>query len=37
MTCSVHVFHKMIFSNKLGFILETGLFLYYLRSSTKEV
>ncbi len=23
MNCIVHVFHKMIFSNKLGFILET--------------
>ena len=28
MNCSVHMFYKMIFSNKFGFILETSLFLY---------
>ncbi len=28
MNCNVHVFCKLIFSNKLGFILETSLFLY---------
>jgi hypothetical protein len=26
--CNVHVFCKLIFSNKTGFILETSLFLY---------
>jgi hypothetical protein len=29
MNGNVHVFYKMIFSNKFGFILETSLFLYY--------
>ncbi len=28
MNCNVHVFYKMIFSHKFGFILETSLFLY---------
>ncbi len=28
MNCNVHVFYKMIFCNKFGFILETSLFLY---------
>jgi hypothetical protein len=28
MNCNVHVFYKMNFSNKLGFILETSLFIY---------
>jgi hypothetical protein len=28
MNCNVHVFHKMIFSNKFGVIPETSLFLY---------
>ncbi len=30
MNCNVHVFYKMIFSNKFLFILETSLFLYRL-------
>jgi hypothetical protein len=28
MNCDVHVFYKMIFSDKFGFILETSFFLY---------
>ncbi len=30
MNCNVHMFCKMIFSNKFGFILETSLFLKLL-------
>ena len=30
MNCNVHVFCKLIFSIKFGFILETSLFLYDL-------
>jgi hypothetical protein len=30
MNCNVHVFYKMIFSNKFGSILETSLFLQYI-------
>ncbi len=30
MNCNVHVFCKLIVSNKFGFILETSLFLYLL-------
>jgi hypothetical protein len=29
MNCNVHVFYKMLFSNKFGFILETSLFLFF--------
>ncbi len=28
MNCNVLVFYKIIFSNKIGFILETSIFLY---------
>ncbi len=28
MNCNVRAFHKMIFTNKFGFILETSFFLY---------
>ncbi len=44
MNCNVHVFYKMIFGNKFGFILETSLFLYrsysakvnYIFSSSRQ-
>ncbi len=32
MNCNVHVFCKMMFSNKFGFILETSLFLQLRKS-----
>ncbi len=35
MNCNVHVFCKMIFSNKFGFILETSLFLQQTSSKNK--
>jgi hypothetical protein len=31
MNCNVHVFYKIIFSNKFGFIMETSLFLYLIK------
>ncbi len=31
MNCNVHVFYKMIFSNKFGLIPEASLFLYIAR------
>jgi hypothetical protein len=39
LNCNVHVFFKMIFSNKFGFILEIILFLYlicFAAASEKE-